>query len=84
MSEKWKCNECGHHFVQDNFLVATNPFNNKETIYGCPECKTVDQFTNICDEDGCKSDATCGWPSNPAYRRTCHKHMSKESEGDQS
>lgn len=28
-----------------------------------------------CDESGCMDEATCGWPSEKGYRRTCGKHM---------
>lgn len=27
-----------------------------------------------CDEPGCKEEATCGWPADIGYRRTCAKH----------
>ncbi len=34
-------------------------------------CPTIPR----CDEPGCEQEATCGWPSDSGYRRTCGKHM---------
>lgn len=31
-----------------------------------------------CDELGCSAIASCGWPSDTGYRRTCGHHMPKE------
>ena len=35
---------------------------------------------NICDHDGCYSEANCGWPSDEGYRRTCYEHMKKNDD----
>ena len=32
-----------------------------------------------CDERGCRKQATCGWPTNGGYRRTCGDHMRYET-----
>ena len=40
----------------------------------CPQCGCVEQFTNVCDEAGCRRRAGCGWPSENGYRRTCYEH----------
>jgi hypothetical protein len=34
-------------------------------------CPTIPR----CDEPGCEQEATCGWPSDTGYRRTCGPHM---------
>ena len=31
-----------------------------------------------CDEPGCNSQASCGWPSIGGYRHTCGKHWRKD------
>jgi len=33
-------------------------------------CPTIPR----CDEPGCEQEATCGWPSDAGYRRTCGHH----------
>ena len=33
-------------------------------------CPTIPR----CDEPGCEQEATCGWPSDAGYRRTCGGH----------
>lgn len=30
-----------------------------------------------CDEPGCTKEASCGWPTEGEYRRTCHDHYSR-------
>lgn len=41
---------------------------------------------NMCDEPGCFDDASCGFPTENGYRRTCFDHsnlnISKENEND--
>ena len=31
-------------------------------------------YSGVCDETGCFEYATCGWPSDNGYRRTCYQH----------
>jgi len=33
---------------------------------------------NMCDEADCYDEASCGWPSDKGYRRTCGKHYKKD------
>ena len=33
---------------------------------------------NLCDEEGCWKEASCGWPSGENYRHTCYEHMKKD------
>jgi len=42
------------------------------------ENKELKQFAQICDEPGCFSHATCGWPGDDGYRRTCYEHSNFE------
>lgn len=37
----------------------------------------IKTYLGICDEPGCFDSASCGWPSEQGYRRTCHKHWNK-------
>lgn len=77
MSDKWQCDECGWMGKSDDLLKAANPFDLGDTIAGCPKCKTIGAFSEICDEPECKKFAGCGWPSSEGYRRTCFEHWKK-------
>lgn len=71
---RWECKNCNHIVNDDELLAATNPFDADDVIYGCPNCKSIEGFHNICDEPGCRQHAGCGWPSPTGYRRTCYEH----------
>jgi ssDNA-binding Zn-finger/Zn-ribbon topoisomerase 1 len=74
-NKKWQCTECRVISIQSDLLEAKNPFDEEMVISGCPICKTVESFTEICDEPGCTRDASCGFPTLTGYRRTCGDHM---------
>lgn len=74
MAKRWMCEECERIFEDSELLIAPNPFNPEAEIVGCPFCKSVDQFSEICDEPGCNMVTTCGFPTPIGYRRTCSKH----------
>lgn len=42
------------------------------------ENKQLKEFAGVCDEPGCFKYATCGWPSDNGYRRTCYEHSNFE------
>ncbi len=77
---KWKCCSCDAISLETELLRATNPFDKDETIEGCPICKYVCGFTEICDEPECTRDATCGFPVANGYRRTCYRHIVRQEE----
>lgn len=75
--KRWQCRECGSISLEVELLRAPNPFDETTTILGCPMCKGVYEFDEICDEPGCEEVATCGFPAGEekgGYRRTCGKH----------
>lgn len=72
--KRWRCDECEKIFDEADLLTAPNPFDAESEISGCPWCKLVNMFTEICDEPGCTWEATCGFPTPQGYRRTCYKH----------
>ena len=78
----WRCPDCGTISLEKDFLKATSPFNENETLLACPVCFAVDglDFEEMCDEPGCNQVATCGFPSSiefGGYRRTCGSHYFK-------
>lgn len=73
--KKCECNECCHITTYDLLLKAKHPFQDNETIYGCPKCKNIECFNPICDEPGCTEPVTCGYPTETlGYRNACYKH----------
>lgn len=72
--KKMKCQECGVAFAAAERLMAVNPFDAEEQIFGCPSCKSVDCFAAVCDEPGCTLEVSCGTPTPNGYRSTCSKH----------
>lgn len=42
------------------------------------ENKQLKEFAGVCDEPGCFKYATCGFPTDNGYRRTCYNHSNFE------
>ncbi len=72
---KLRCNECGWKGTAEEMLCATNPFQTEESILGCPNCKTVENYSHACDHDGCWETASCGTATPECYVWSCHKHV---------
>lgn len=51
--------------------------NKNDVLIGCPNCKSVDSFTQVCDEPSCRKEATCGIPTKEKYRRVCGEHYTE-------
>jgi len=76
MSNDWRCGECGKHCADGEMLAGANPFLVGDEVYGCPHCRACNpDWSQICDEPGCKSETTCGTQTETVYRRTCARHM---------
>jgi hypothetical protein len=69
---RWKCTECG--WLGTEILFAPNPFDNRLTTTGCPNCLEVNSIIAACDVEGCEKEGSCGWPSDAGYRWTCYEH----------
>ena len=78
--ENWRknrllyCRECDWQGLESYRLVAANPFNREEKIYGCPNCGAVDQFEYLCDLPECGRPCSSGEPSEIGYLHLCLKH----------
>jgi rubredoxin len=70
----WKCTNCRWHGEEKKLLHADSPFNPQDELVACPQCKSVYDLVNMCDEPNCTDEATCGFPTPTGYRRTCGKH----------
>lgn len=55
-------------------LYAPNPFDESDTLTGCPLCKAINTLAMACDEPDCWFEATCGTNTPGGYRVTCGKH----------
>jgi hypothetical protein len=80
---KLKCRLCDKLFLDSEFLSAPSPFDPEDTLYACPQCKQVTEgFDHLCDVEGCKKLAGCGFPLpekyqkifNKDYLHSCHEH----------
>ena len=71
---RWRCSDCNWIGNDGELLSAPNPFYPDDTILGCPNCKQIGEFIELCDEPGCDRPATCGSPTPSGYRRTCFDH----------
>lgn len=69
-----RCKECANLLINEQLLQAPNPFAPEETLFGCPNCKSVEGFLPVCDEPDCERVATCGCPTETGYRNTCFEH----------
>lgn len=78
--KQWRCKECREVIPASKLLQAPSPFDDDDLLVGCPHCKQCnDGFALVCDEPGCQSDATCGFPTKAGYRNTCSKHWKREA-----
>lgn len=71
---KVSCGICNWQGKDKDMLSGTNPFDNTEEIFGCPECKSIDSLFCVCDEPGCWEIVSCGTPTEEGYRSTCNTH----------
>lgn len=81
---RWQCTECdwiGETHEIDRVDDPKPDSNMRWSV--CPDCRSAESFKNLCDEPGCNKEATCGWPSENNYRRTCYWHSQfNDSYGD--
>jgi rubredoxin len=71
---KWVCRTCDWQGEESQLLTAPNPFDQAETVSGCPRCKSIDSFREACDRLECWSEATIGTPTERGYERLCSQH----------
>src|SRR5690606_22367208 len=69
-----RCNTCEWVYTMDHALRAPNPFDPSESIYGCPNCKSVEDFVRLCDRVGCDNAGSCGQSTPDRYQVTCYDH----------
>lgn len=70
----WKCTEYLDWYPESKLLHAAHPFDEDDTILGCPSCNSINNFNLLCDVVGCEHEVKNGWSSGQGFRRTCFKH----------
>lgn len=75
--DKIVCKECDFRGYTKDALKAKNPFDETDTIFGCPTCKSPNSFRSVCDELDCWREVSSGTPTKNGYRSTCHQHAPK-------
>lgn len=73
-ARKVVCEECEWTGRISEVLRAQNPWDETDTILGCPKCRSPESFRFACDEPDCWASVTCGTPTPTGYRSTCGKH----------
>lgn len=68
------CTECDWCGSDKLVLTAPSPFEEFDTIRGCPNCRSVNSLNVACDIQDCKEISTCGAPVKDEYLRMCGKH----------
>ena len=68
------CDECGWIGITTDMLTAKNPFNAKQTIDGCPNCREVNTLMLCCDEPNCSWSVCVTSETATGTRRTCEEH----------
>lgn len=71
---RYACTECDWRGPKDAILKAPNPFAQQEILWGCPNCHSVQDMREICMQEGCENEATCGTPTPDGYKRLCGEH----------
>ena len=69
---KYYCDAC--EWVGESILIAPHPFDDKDTVTGCPNCLSVDSVQPACSFDGCGKRSNCGTPTESGYKWFCHEH----------
>jgi len=76
----WRCDNCDEVSKSSDLLIAPSPFDKKDIVVGCQHCNGINQFTALCDADGCLRPATIGTLTPDGYRRTCSEHRPETKE----
>lgn len=72
-----KCIDCGKVFNENDVLIENNPFKPDFTIYGCPNCKEIEQFVGVCDVIGCENQSSGTQTHGRFFMSLCYDHNDK-------
>lgn len=75
--QRWLCEECGA-VCGENILTAKSPFDENDTLSGCPTCLAAESLIAACWK--CDRPSSIGTPLNQQYRyvNACHEHRPPE------
>jgi len=69
----FRCKDCGWAGRETDMAHIDDPEMEGNQWKICPQCRSAEQFEELCDE--CGNLATCGSPTPAGYRRTCFEHI---------
>ena len=75
---KLKCLACGHIFTGEDALESTSPFDEDDTIIGCPSCKAAEEIAVACDYEGCSHESTWGGVTPNGYTHGWLQHRKQD------
>lgn len=72
-TNRTRCDSCGWSGNNSELLVAQNPFDESDEIFGCPRCYSVDDLHAACWK--CDQDGSTGMPTEEhGYVWSCYMH----------
>jgi hypothetical protein len=72
---RWRCDNCDMIWKKSELLEGENPFNKTEIIKGCPNCKEANNFTAMCEVEGCHREWSGSGPGKDGdWWTTCYEH----------
>ena len=71
---KYKCGNCDTITQIENILKAPSPFSARDILWGCPNCKSAEDFERVCDADACEGTNVSGMPIGDEYKFLCRLH----------
>ena len=80
MNEEYVCTnrECNWKGFEGDVLKAPNPFEPKEEMFACPDCRDYESLYPACQIDGCWNMAIAGVKTDSGYKRLCRDHYSDQ------
>jgi hypothetical protein len=75
-SGRFRCDVCNEVTGASDILSAENPWDSDQGIWGCPNCKSANEFTRVCDVDGCSDSVLIGSVAGDGlYHFRCMEHI---------
>ena len=76
--KNWRCNWKG---LEQEILLAPNPFDASDQLQGCPKCKDINTMLVCCYEAECWEFVDGGEPTPAGYKQACGDHLSRIVKG---
>ena len=80
-----RCSTCAEVYPAADLLRAQSPFDESDTVEGCPKCLSVFSDADmimLCQHEDCTRAYSVGRPTPDGYRHLCYFHHLAIPEGD--